>query len=367
MKNIKADILVVGAGAAGIAAALSSAQRGINVILAEQLNYVGGLITGGLVTLFCGMEGNKDGVIQDIIDELNKHNGISYIENDPIVNPEIFKIVVERMLADKNIKILYNSHAYRVIKYNKKIKKVFFRNNYITFSIEPKVVIDCTGNGDIFYYCGEPFKEYFSEDIPIGLVVRIGGINEKAEDYLNSEGGRKFLEGSSIPKFEKTAMESILWTIVDFSDNKYNSKGPQGLTQITISLRKEALRISKDLKKNDIFKASFLLDTAPLIGIRISRLLEGKSVLTEECNHCLCIDCLLPKFTKNLLVAGRCISAELSVMDKMRVIPTCFTMGQIAGTAASLSIKGGGVLKDIDVNGLKIILKEAMPMNKNFS
>lgn len=338
MNNTKTDILIVGAGAAGIATSLSAVKMCKNIILAEQFSYVGGSITGGLVTLFCGMENNKNGVIQDVLKELNKYNGVSYIKYDPIVNPEIFKIAVEGMLIDKGIKILYNSHAYDVTKHNGVIEKVFFRNNCTVFSIEPEVVIDCTGNGDIFYYCGESYKEYYSKDIPIGLVVRIGGISGTAEKYLFSKGGKAFLKGSSIPAFERTAMESILWTIVNYSDNKYGVEEYNNLTEILIYLRRKALEVSVNLKENNILKGSFLLDTAPLIGVRISRLLEGKDTLTKRSNGIQ--KCLSPKYTKNLLVVGRCISAELSVMDKMRVIPACFITGEIAGTAAALLIKG---------------------------
>jgi len=309
------------------------------------------LITGGLVTLFCGMGGNESDAIQEVLKEIKKYDGVLETKDRPLVNPEIFKIVVERMLIDKNIRILYNSYAYGVIRHNKIIEKVFFRDNYTTFSIEPKVVIDCTGNGDIFYYCGEPFKEYYSKDIPIGLVVRIGGISKIAEDYLFSKEGEAFLKGLSIPEFEKTMMESILWTTVNYSGNKFISHSLQGLgclygisdvvainkdgytvkeyedlDAILIHLRKKALELSVNLKGNKILKDSFLLDTAPLIGVRISRLLEGESTL-------------IPKFTKNLLVAGRCISAGLPVMDRMRAIPACFVTGEMAGIATTLTIK----------------------------
>lgn len=336
MNNIKTDILIVGAGAAGIAASLSAAKTCKNVILAEQLSYVGGLITAGLVTMFCGMEGNESKAMQDILKELKKHDGILNTKDGPLVNPEIFKIAVEGMLIDKGVKILYNSHAYGVfynVSDNKKLEKVYFKGGYADFSIEPKVVIDCTGNGDIFYYCGEPFKEYCSKDIPIGLVVRIGGINEEAEKYLFSPEGEAFLHNLSLPRFERTAMQSVVWTIVDYSDGKYGTREYENLTEILIHLRKKALAVSVNLKKNDlshndIFKDSFLLDTAPLIGVRISRLLEGKSKL-------------IPKYTKNLLVAGRCISVDFSVVERMRVIPACFAMGEMAGIAATELIKGG--------------------------
>ncbi len=322
MNNIKTDILIVGAGAAGIAASLSAAKTCKNIILVEQLSYVGGLITGGLVTLFCNMEKNKSGVLQDVIKELKKYNGVSYIQDDPIVNPEIFKIVVEGMLVDRGVKILYNSHAYLVPRVYRMITEVIFKNNEKTIIIEPKVVIDCTGNGDIFYYCGEPFKEYYSKDISIGLVVRIGGISEEAERYLLSKKGKIRLKELDVPEFERTAMKSILWTIVNYSDNKYGVEEYNNLTEILIYLRRKALEVSINLKEDKIFEDSFLLDTAPLIGIRISRLLEGKSML-------------IPKYTKNLLVDGRCISANLHIVEKMRVIPACFATGEMAGIAAS--------------------------------
>ena len=105
MNNTKTDILIVGGGAAGIAAALSASNKCKNIILAEQLSYVGGSITGGLVTLFCNMEDNKNDIIQDIIKELKKYNGVLYIGNDPIVNPEIFKIAIEEMLINKSVKV----------------------------------------------------------------------------------------------------------------------------------------------------------------------------------------------------------------------------------------------------------------------
>ncbi len=142
MDNIKTDILVVGAGAAGIAASLSASKTCKNIILAEQLSYVGGLITGGLVTLFCGMKNNESCVLQDVIEELEKYSGVSYIKDDPVVNPEIFKIAVEGMLVDRGVKILYNSHAYLVPREYRIITEVIFKNNEKTIKIEPKVVID---------------------------------------------------------------------------------------------------------------------------------------------------------------------------------------------------------------------------------
>lgn len=348
MNNIKTDILIVGAGAAGIAASLSASESSKHVILAEQLSYVGGLITAGLVTMFCGMEGNESKAIQAVLKETEKHGGVVETQDGPLVNPEIFKIAVEGMLTDRGVKILYNSHAYGLFHnvFNMRIEKVYFRNSYQTFSIEPKVVIDCTGNGDIFYHCGEPFKEYYSKDIPIGLVVRIGGISKEAENYLLSKKGKIRLRELDIPVFERTAMKSIMWTIVNCDNNEYGVKEYENLTNILFYLRRKALMVSLILKMN-IWEDSFLLDTAPLIGVRISRLLEGRAKLIGEYTETKMAiadyenKCLLPKYTKNLLIAGRCISADFSVMNRMRVIPACFATGEMAGIAATKLINKG--------------------------
>jgi hypothetical protein len=65
---------------------------------------------------------------------------------------------------------------------------------------------------------------------------------------------------------------------------------------------------------------------------------------------------LLPKGVENLLVAGRCISAEEEAMGQLRLIPVCSATGQAAGTAAALAVREGVTPGKLDVSGLQKVL-----------
>ena len=60
----------------------------------------------------------------------------------------------------------------------------------------------------------------------------------------------------------------------------------------------------------------------------------------------------------NLLVAGRCISAESEAAGAIRVMPPCMGLGQAAGVAAGLALKNGADLRALDVQKLREMLKE---------
>jgi len=365
MNNIKTDILIVGAGAAGIAAALSASRTNGNVILAEQSGYVGGLITGGLVTLIAGT-GNKNSITKEIIRALGEYGSIRYLNKEPLVHPELFKIVVEQMLYDQNVRLFYYSYAYQVTLDSKRIKKVHFESRGESFTIEPKIVIDCTGDGNIFHYCKEPFSQYSPEDIPVGLIMRMYLADiDKAEEFLDSEKGKELLDELSIDKFARAAISSLVWFHINFSEPHFDLNDPEDLSYVEMRLRKKALSVTESLKKNaEGFESSFLLDTAPLIGVRISRILKGQYILTESdfykqkkfkdiiATSVLELDgkksvnipyrSLLPRNTENLLVAGRCISTDFFIMSRsVRLISTCFATGQAAGIAAALMLKKG--------------------------
>jgi hypothetical protein len=68
--------------------------------------------------------------------------------------------------------------------------------------------------------------------------------------------------------------------------------------------------------------------------------------------------CLLPQKTKNLLVAGRCLSADRKVQGRLRVMGYCLMMGQAAGNAAAISAKDGVGCGKINVKKLQTALSK---------
>ena len=116
------DVLVVGGGPAGIAAAVSASRAGASAILVERYNHLGGLWTGGLVlpllsTHAVDEKGTRRKVIYGIGDEIAqrlKNMNMAIHEINPIVDPEAAKYVLEVMIRDSGVDMLYHCWASNV-------------------------------------------------------------------------------------------------------------------------------------------------------------------------------------------------------------------------------------------------------------
>jgi len=432
----KTDILVVGGGPAGISAALAAARHGANVILIERYGYLGGMATGGYVILFDGMGNDKGelivrGIAQEIIEKLEKmDNGVIYppkniwgsnnpnlvkkwrffdaigekgkrIRYSPVVHPEYLKILSVRLLEEAGVKLIFHAYACSTIIENRKIKGIIFESKMGRMAILSQVTIDCTGDGDVFALAGADFVK---EDLPVGLVFRIGGVDtNKSDKYIieNSIKFKKLLQGfnkknrlkgalaglalkekevsGSSGLYNRTTIDSVVW---------FNNSYPKGdtlnieyLTCAENIIRKQALLTFEFYKKYvPGFENSFLLDTAPQIGTRASRRLIGEHTLTKdevkdnvkfkdtiatcvtEINDSSFLNipygCLLPKEIENILVAGRSISTDFVTLITSRLIPACILTGQAAGVAASLAVKEGLLPREINRKKLISLLIE---------
>jgi hypothetical protein len=153
------------------------------------------------------------------------------------------------------------------------------------------------------------------------------------------------------------------------------------LTQVEKEIRQQML-ITVDFFRRHVpgFEHSFLVDTAPQVGVRSSRRLQGQYTLTRDdmlqgtvfpdvVTTCASgIDgrplinipyrCFLPPKINRLLVAGRCISTDFVTQTIVRIIPSCMAMGQAMGTAAALAVREGIPPAQVDVPHLQSVLAE---------
>jgi hypothetical protein len=177
---------------------------------------------------------------------------------------------------------------------------------------------------------------------------------------------------------------------------KLNPTDPFDLTKAEIEGRKQVGEMYEFLKKNaDGFENAYLMMTASEIGVRESRMIVGEHLLTEtECKDCTVFEdsvaacnyeidihnpegtgtsiyyfkpgtfytipyrTLIPKNSKNLLVAGRCISADHSAQASLRIMPTVCSIGEAAGSAIALAVKGKTDVKSVDIVTLQNTLKQ---------
>ena len=167
--------------------------------------------------------------------------------------------------------------------------------------------------------------------------------------------------------------------------NWINMKGPVGdgldvaeLSRLELLHRRALWKNLENARKKKGAENAFIVETAPQMGVRLTRLLKGaKSLSTEEMKagarfkdvigYCgayanapefeIPYGCLVPDKLDNLLAAGRCISAEFHVADTLRLIPVCWVTGQAAGGAAALSIKNNCSPRDVNLPRLQDELK----------
>ena len=163
--------------------------------------------------------------------------------------------------------------------------------------------------------------------------------------------------------------------------NWINMKGPVGdaldvaeLSRLELLHRRALWKNLENARKKKGAEEAFIVETAPQMGVRLSRLLKGvKKLTTEEMKagarfkevigyagtyanapeFQIPYGCLIPDKLDNLLAAGRCVSAEFEVADTLRLIPICWVTGQAAGIAAALSVKDNCSPRMVNVTRLQ--------------
>lgn len=159
------DVLVVGGGPAGIGAAVGSARAGASVMIIEAMGSFGGMWTNGMVITLAGFNNwlrrhqrCVNGVMGEWLSLAEKKGGAennrSWVLNS---DPEIMKLVADNLLIGNNVKCLLHTWMADVIPGDGFLKGVIIENVDGRKAILAKVIVDCTGNGDVFARAGEPF------------------------------------------------------------------------------------------------------------------------------------------------------------------------------------------------------------------
>ena len=151
-KLSKYDVLIVGGGTSGCACAYNCAKLGLKTLLIEKNNFLGGLMTGGLVVpiMKSSVEDLNCGFYKKLIDTAKKFNAqITYSDkNDGWLNPEVLKIVLEEVLEFNNLDILFETTVESISYNENKINSVILKSNILSIPIEAMYFIDATGSAE---------------------------------------------------------------------------------------------------------------------------------------------------------------------------------------------------------------------------
>jgi hypothetical protein len=420
------DITVVGGGPAGIAAAIAAARNGAHTVLLERYGHLGGMATGGLVILIMPMSDGTEsqqiaGICQEIIDRLDVAGAALHPKKEEIgsgdkktvdrlkqypffvvdgrvrlsalVDPEILKCVLNDMMIESGVKLLLHSWGTKAIVEEKKVNGIIFESKSGRQAILSKIVIDATGDGDIFASAGAKFDCTMDPKLrssKLALVFQVANINVKefidfrqTKQSSYNELIRELEQIGGFPMALRSSRDDVLWFNNFLPD--LNPLDVNDLTWVEVNARKKML-FTYDFFKKKIpgFSKSYIMNTASQTGVRSSRRLAGEYIITnndlrtgaahkdtiavcpsfthtvskEHPHMHIPYRSLVPREIENLLVAGRCLSSDLIANDMLAPIQFCIAMGQAAGTAGALSLSGGIKVRNIDYKILQKCLEE---------
>ena len=386
------DVLVAGGGPSGFVAAVAAARQGVRVTLVERYGHLGGLATGGLVLYLDGYWDGECSVIRgiggEVADRLEEIGGMTRPApgRDGTADPELLKHIALNMVREAGVDLVLHCWAYEAIANEKNVRGAVTLSKSGRQAILAKVVIDASGDGDIFASAGAAFHE---SQRGIGLPFRMGGVDTERARQFQRENPQIYKglmdevrsRGGFAGIGDEAVHEGVIWwnnwgsvlSAIDVRD----------LTRAEIEARIAIMTTVQFFKENiPGFENSFLLETAPQLGVRASRLLLGEYTLTyDDMKRCATFDdaiahfgivfekkgngydmpyrCLIPAEINGLIAAGRCISTDHPTQDHVRVIPNSFALGHAAGTAAGLSVKTGVQPRDLDISHLQRQLTKA--------
>lgn len=358
------DVLVAGGGFGGISAALAAARQGKKVILLEKGYILGGLGTAGIVTYYlplCDGLGHQIsfGIVEELFrlsvsmgaedrypdnwldsDDESRRN-ISNKRFEVRYNPSLFAILVEKLLCDNGVEILYGTYAVAAHKENDKITAVIVENKSGRQAIAVKSVVDATGDADIAKFADAPTATFGKGNVLAAWYYRYG-----KEGY-----NLQMLGCCDVPDEESRDGNKVKRLV----DRRFSGLDGKEISEQTIMSHTSTLNDIKKRRADDPTLIPTMIATIP--QLRMTRRIDGEYVLDESEVHTYFEDSIGmvsdwrkrgPAFevpfrtlysakVKNLICAGRCTSVTDDMWDIMRVIPCCAVTGEAAGTAAALT------------------------------
>lgn len=398
------DVIVVGGGPAGFAAALASVRNGAKTLIIERFPFFGGTATASLMLNINGFRNQvkpdglqtSKGIPEEVILRLNEIDGLgisSYKQEQYptekgkmtysyAIDGEKTKYILTRMLYDEGVHILFHTIFADAIMEGNNIVGVIVENISGRQAVFGKVIIDASGDATVSYKAGVPYwKADVKNDkhLPNCLMYKVSA-DPKYSDQL---GG---------PRTKNTL---LLWGPTSDTDGV----NADDLTKGEIETRLKVFEHFRNAQesRSPLLNDAYIIETAPHLGIRQTRFIEGlykstaddaiqgrkfdDSIAMSACpiisyygyrryleheGYEIPYRCLLPQKVEGLIVAGRCISSDQQSYESWRAMAPTMSIGEAAGTSAALCVKTQKSPKEIDVEMLRNqLIKQGAEIGQN--
>lgn len=406
------DVIVCGAGPAGMTAAVAAARNGAKTLLIERYGFVGGMSTSALVTPISEFRINGKqhiaGIPLELLTEAASLGGadVGVESGNYPVNDEVLKLAAQRLLLDSGVTLLYHSWLADCIVDGDRVTHVIVQNKAGRVAYAARAFVDCTGDADLVRAAGLPTTK---GDVlqPATLWFQLGGVDTEALQplfadaiggvlpvsevirdrllELNGRGEIPIFGGPWISEIFRDGVVSlnVLREPTDASD-------PEWFTRTECSLRENMHLMIEVLRENfEPFAHCWLMKSGIQTGVRETYHIVGEYRLTKEDvvtpkafpdtiakgGHVIDIHetdsndqqefivpkqeynipfrALVPRGSVNVVTAGRCLSADGPGFGSVRTMATCMAMGQGAGTAAAMHAEFGHAMTDMDYEELR--------------
>lgn len=416
---IEADLAILGAGIAGVAAALEAAALGRKVVLIDGAQQLGGQSTGSLIGTFCGFYGNGPqpcrvvyGAASRMLDDLRKAGATQprHGRNTLILmyrEQALARWIEDAVLAADTIKPLLGSTLLGVRRQGNRIAGLDIATRFGAISVQAKGYLDASGDAALSHAAGFACRE---PDSPImgSLMFSIEGIDEAAALALDRWQVQARLAEVG-PRYGLVRRDGFVFAISGEGAfggqalvNMTHVETPldaEGQARAQIAGRQQADRVLDFLKGEygAVFGRARVRHYG-LLGIRQTRWIVGRESLTVQqvreghrhrdailrCSwpielhdraddahwevfgddhmHYLPFGAMLPAEAENLLAAGRCVDGDAAALSSVRVMGPCFAMGSAAAHAFDLAMERGrgdaGAVNQIDIAALQARLAD---------
>lgn len=422
------DVLVIGGGAAGVAAAETAGSLGKNTWLVEKYGFCGGAAVAGLSGTICGMylaTDNENAAPEQVVfgfterfrQALKAKNGVTEpqrygktftVTHDPLV----WREVADDFLESAKATTLFHTAVTGVIMDGDAFKGVIIESNAGQSIILSKMIVDASGDAAVIARAGMSY--YFGDNGKIQnptMFFRIAGVDmPKYLDYYGGDticppkvsenivtanaSGEFNLPRHKIWIFPTTRPNELMVNATRLAGQDgrmLNVIDPQDFTEAEITGRRQVRDYAKFLNRFvPGCEDAYVVDTGVEVGIRQTRSIVGVETLSNEdvltcrkrsdgiCRtpwpielhsgdkpklHWLLNDyydvpynALVPLIGENIIVAGRCLSAEHEALASARVTAQCFEYGHAAGIAAVKAINENKRIRDLTGEEIRSVM-----------
>jgi glycine/D-amino acid oxidase-like deaminating enzyme len=306
------DVVVLGGGPAGMAAAVAAARSGRSTLLVERYGFLGGMGTAAGVTNFCGLHANVHGdirqvvhgVADDLLSRIARLGGLNAPHNlfgktvAQAYDTAAYKIAADELMDAAGVQVLFHALAAGVVMASpRKLGALLLETKSGRVAVKANAFIDCSGDGDLAAWAGAAFEKGDGAGNMLypSTMFRLNGIDPqragKAWEVIprlmleaEAAGRYRFPRKTPIVRPQKSGIEwrVNLTQLANSEGNAMDGTNARELSDAEALGRRQIASVAGFLKEVPGFENSYIVDIAPQVGIRETRRVHGHYMLTES-------------------------------------------------------------------------------------